>query len=305
MNSTFLTFAELASPKNHSLAVIICNTISGIYGILIILLTIAFIIVQIVRKECNIMTVYSFHLAFSILINGITFLIPDPEGNEGQKFTFSESLSCNLKALIHLASLTLTVNLLFIFYVLNYLMFVQSSLLLKQWFFVLLYGAHWLIVIVFVILYAGIEPGLNSLYNCRYKIDNWIPQLNSGYSALLIVMICVIYCLIRCTLNKSLQQMKDIDLKTNIKYTLNYFILVAILALFKIIIFIFNDNFVIKVIDRISENLIYIIVFLLFVLGMRGIKILTLVLCCKDTRSYLQQKNTLTLDEIEADNVEL
>jgi uncharacterized protein YebE (UPF0316 family) len=99
--------------------------------------------------------------------------------------------------------------------------------------------------------------------------------------------------------------MKDIDLKTNIKYTLNYFILVAILALFKIIIFIFNDSFVIKVIDRISENLIYIIVFLLFVLGMRGIKILTLVLCCKDTRSYLQQKNTLTLDEIEADNVEL
>ena len=129
--------------------------------------------------------------------------------------------------------------------------------------------------------------------------------MNSVYSALLIILICVIYCLIRCALNKSLQQIKDVNLKTNIQYTLKYFILVAVLALLKIIIFICNESFAIKVIDRLFENLIFTLIFLLFVLGIRGMRIITLLLCCKDVANFLNQKNTLTFDEVEGDNWEL
>lgn len=302
MNSIFLGSNSLAS--NHSpsdISVKIINIISFSYGIITILLTIIFIVINIIRKECNLMTCFTIHFAFSLVLNGVTFLMKDPPGETGDAFGFQDDLLCNIKSLLHLGSLTLTINLLFTFYLFNYLMFIQSSVLQKISFQVTLYAINWIIVGVFIFFYAQVKPELNVIYCCRYAIKAPVTFVNTGYSVVMIAAVFVFFFLIRCALYKHIQQIEDVSIKMEIQYSLKYFYIIAVLTLLKITVFLFNNSYVMKILDRIFENLIYLLLYVLIAIGIKGIRILYQAISCKkEVEDIISSKHSLSIggDEI-------
>ena len=179
---------------------------------------------------------------------------------------------CLVKALIHLGTITGTVNITFLCYFL-YLMELKTNSYCKSLSFqIVCYVLNWIIIGLFVFFYAFADIHINELACCRFKLGQPVTTANTIYSGAIIFLTFIVYFVLRCHIKSQINQLEpDTTLKTNFTTAINYFIIVVLLALIKLTSFFLNGFFFFRVADRLFENLYGLILFSLLGIGKENI----------------------------------
>ena len=258
-----------SSSSQHDNAIKFCDIISFIYAIIAFCFFIILIIITI--KQGVIITskqLLSFNIAIICVLNAITYLMPDP--NEPIDTTINKSVypSCLIKALIHVGTVTGTVNITFLCYFMYYVEIKAKRCSRSMCFQTTCYVVNWLIIGVVVLFYGFADIHINELKCCRFRLGQTITTVNTVYSAVVICLTFVLYFVLRYHIKIQINQLEpDEVVKTSFRSAINYFIIVVLLALIKLMSFFLNKYFPFRVVDRIFENLYGLILFSLLGIG--------------------------------------
>ena len=287
------TSSSLSSHMDN--AIKFCDIISFIYAIITFCFFIILIISTIKQGVRTSKQILSFNMAIICVLNAITYLMPDPDVEIGTTINKSEHPLCFIKALIHLGTVTGTVNITFLCYFMYYV-----ELKLKRYsksicFQTMCYVVNWLIIGVIVLFYGFAEIHINELKCCRFRLRQTITTVNTVYSAVVICLTFVMYFVLRYHVKTQINQLEpDEAVKTSFRNAINYFVIVVLLALIKLMSFFLNTVFPFRVVDRIFENLYGLILFSLLGIGKENIYQL---LCPRQTEvTRLTDDTIITLD---------
>ena len=248
-----------------NIAIKICDYVAIFITVISYILFIINTVIQLRTKKCSIITTFSIQLGIILLINSTSYIIPDDEG-----------VQCLIKALIHLASLTLTVNLIFIYYLSALLNIINYHQVNSFYFQFLLYFINYGITAAIIVFYSKLEPYINPLNTCRFKIEEPITYINTIYSAVMILLSCVIYCVMNHKINQIKQSIRDHkqgnDLKEKFDNSMKNFLLIMFMIVIKIGIFAFNWYFPIMVLDRLFEHVFAVVVYVVLGIGVNNLK---------------------------------
>ena len=137
------------------------------------------------------MTSFSIQLTVAPLCNCISYLLPfqNPDQNL--------SVICKIQSVTHILSFLITVNMLFIYYLLNLLMFIKPSLAISKLISGLIYSINWIILITLGIFNYLQRPIKGKLNVCRYDTGAIIPTINTFYSGFIMFATIVVFVVIR------------------------------------------------------------------------------------------------------------
>lgn len=278
----------LSSPQEeHSLWILFCDIFSISYSIMIFCLIIFMLITIIIKREFTITTTYSLHLALCVCLNAVSYILPDPEKEINKPFT--DSLSCLIKADIHLCSLTLSVNLIFIYYLIAFLLIREWSKVQSLSFQIILYLINWFTIIFFIIFYSQLPTVINPLLTCRFQVilANWITIVNSAYSIILTIITCILFIFIIRTITHTDLYSNSPILFNHINNAIKLFIVVLLILFLKVLSFTLNRYFIVRVIDRVWENICFTLVFLLLGISLKTFR----EFCCCNSSEPVASSN--------------
>jgi hypothetical protein len=224
------------------------------------------------------MIVYFIHLSLSYGLNAISFLFPIKTVNEG----------CFPQAFLHLISLTFTLNVILIYYILSYLIVIEWDKIGTFFFQFMMYLVNWITLIFFLIFFVNATTTIETLNTCRFKVkfENWITIVNTIYSFVVIIMTCYVYRLIRKKLVTIAQNPFEQKKVKNIVIGFTVILFFLIVKTISYILKICNLSLSPGIIDRIMENIMFLSCFILFGIGLTNLD----GFCCI-------KKNTITQNE--------
>lgn len=256
------------SSSHRDNAIKFCDVISIIYAFITFCFFIILIVSTIKQGVTTSKQILSFNMAVLCVLNAITYLMPDPDEPIDTTINKSEYPSCLIKALIHLGTVTGTVNITFLCYFMYYVELKAKRYSRSMCFQTMCYVVNWLIIGVIVLFYGFAEIHINELKCCRFKLGQTITTVNTVYSAVVICLTFVLYFVLRYHVKAQINQLEpDEMVKTSFRNAINYFVIVVLLALIKLMSFFLNKYFPFRVVDRIFENLYGLILFSLLGIG--------------------------------------
>lgn len=283
------------STSEHPIATKSCDIISTIYAVIMFILFIILVIITIKQRTFTVKQVFSFNLGIVCVINAISFLMPDPELSANENLIDkSNNPMCLVKALFHVGTIIGSVNITFLCYFL-FLVEISNKMFWERCCFqTICYIVNWIIIGLFIVFFAFYDLELNKLECCRFQLGQAAPTTSIVYSAVLIVLTFIEYFLLRYKVKQIISKPQfDEIARTRFKNALNYFIIVVLLTLFKLISFCLKQfNFIgLEVADRIIEHLYGIAFFVLFGIGTENIYLLI----CPKKNKKVTAEDTLSL----------
>ena len=280
--------------SQREIAIKCCDVISAIYAIITFCFFIILIICTIKQRVYVSRQLLSFNMAIICILNGVTYLIPDPDEPINTDIDKSKYPLCLIKALIHLGTITGTVNITFLCYFMYFIEVKAKHCSKSICFQVMCYVLNWVIIGVFVFLYAFADIHINELACCRFKLGQPVTTANTIYSGVVILLTFIMYFVLRYYVKLKISQLEpDEMLKTSFRNAINYFIIVVLLALIKLASFFLNRYFPFRVIDRIFENIYGLILFSLVGIGKENIHLL---MCPPKEINKLTENSIKSLD---------
>ena len=242
-----------------------------IFSLIISIIQIPFIILTIIlfisNKKKSLMTSFSIQLTVAPLCNCISYLLPfqNPDQNL--------SVICKIQSVTHILSFLITVNMLFIYYLLNLLMFIKPSLAISKLISGLIYSINWIILITLGIFNYLQRPIKGKLNVCRYDTGAIIPTINTFYSGFIMFATIVVFVVIQinvCIRIKDSLEEREIEAYKMIRY---YFVFIIFMVLVKVLSYFLKEGKgadAFYLIDRVWENLTSLLLMLTLVIGKKG-----------------------------------
>ena len=246
-----------------------CKLFSQIISALCMPFLLLAIILFFHRRRTNHMVLFSLQFSFACFLNAVNYLLPyeEPENKE------SVSVMCRIQSLIHILSLLLTLNMLFIYYLLNFMIFDYTKLALSRSTHRIIYIINWLLMIGFTILNLMDPPNKTRLKYCRYDKEATCRKINTIYSIVLIVVITILFILIQCKVTQKIRVEDNENLLGNLKNIRWFFLFIISMILVKVFSYFFKEghrqNFMF-VMDRICENVTNFLLIIFVIIGKKG-----------------------------------
>ena len=248
------------------------KTFCYIFSLIISIIQIPFIILTIIlfisNKKKSLMTSFSIQLTVAPLCNCLSYLLPYQAPTEKDS-----TIICRIQAVTHILSFLITANMLFIYYLLNLLMFIKPSLAISKIISGLIYLINWIILITLGIFNYLQHPVKGKLDVCRYNTKALMPTINTFYSGFIMFATFVAFIAIQINVGiriKGSLQEKEIEAYKMIRY---YFIFIIFMALVKALSYFLKEGKAADafyLIDRVWENLTSLLLMLTLVIGKKG-----------------------------------
>ena len=270
-----------------------CRYFSFIYSIVIFCLIIVKIIFTFKTKmRTTIFSLHIIHLIIGIILNVVSYLIEFISENTG-------NIPCKASAICHISSLNLLINMLFIFYLISLLSIKTSRYAKKISFHIGIYVINWIIIGLFICFYLLDQPKKNILEICRYRIDFTdkiqIADLNTIYSFVMLIAICICFFRLNCKLKKfngssiSQNSSKQVD-----KIIETFITIIVVLSLQFLALFFHFFKGIGKigasVVERMLENIGFVFVMVFLVLSRKELK---QYFCCYKEKSIENKSDIL------------
>lgn len=243
-----------------------------IFSLIISIIQIPFIILTIIlfisNKKKSLMTSFSIQLTVAPLCNCISYLLPFQNPKENPT-----SIICKIQSVTHILSFLITVNMLFIYYLLNLLMFMKPSLAISKLIGGLMYSINWIILITLGIFNYLQQPIKGKLDVCRYDTGAIIPMINTFYSGFIMFATVAVFVVIQinvCIRIKGSLEEREIEAYKMIRY---YFVFIIFMVLVKVLSYFLKEGKgadAFYLIDRVWENLTSLLLMLTLVIGKKG-----------------------------------
>ena len=267
-----------------------CKLFSQIISILCMPFLLIAIILFFYRRRKNHMVLFSLQFSFACFLNAVNYLLPYDEPASPD----TASWICRIQSLLHILSLLLTLNMLFIYYLLNFLIFDYTKVALSRTTHRIIYLINWLFMIGFTVLNLWGRPNKSRLEYCRYDSDEVCRTINTIYSIIIIVLITVFFVLIQCKVTQKIRVEDNELLLGNLKNIRWFFLFIISMILIKVFSYFFKEtqdqkNFMF-VLDRICENVTNFLLILFVIIGKKGFVDFGNIIKCKTENGMNESK---------------
>lgn len=265
--------------------------------ICIIILFLAFISFY-YRYKASQMISFPVQLSIALLLNITAYLLPYNKPITYTDGTKEITIICRIQALCHYLSIVLTLNMLLIFYLLNYIIFINLNTTSSKKLRIFLYVVNWIIMCIFLLIGLPEEPFPTRLDYCRYNTSYLGPIVSACYSVLIIVCLIILFILIQCKVQQSIDYygiQEAIDLLKQVRL---YFACIMSFLILKIVSFFVKEGKrknAIFVVDRLIENITTFFLSII-VCGKKGQTIICKLCRCK--KKQIDQENKCQMSDV-------
>lgn len=250
-----------------------------------------------------------FQLSISCTFNCISYFFPyhQPPLKETGITNKDIHILCKLQALFHVISLLFSVNLLFIYYLLNYIVLTKYNLATSKTFRHKIYISNLVIIFIFIIINVINLPCPTRLEVCRYYSDEIVFKIDEIYSLAIMVMITFLFILIEFKVEEQMKIVNDNMLIENLKNARRFFWLIAIMVVIKTVSFFVKEEKKINwifAIDRVCENLSVMSILIFVAIGKQGFVECYKLFTCSSKNNQIDEKSVSTLVEEEKEETQ-
>ena len=233
------------------------------------------------------MTAYYFNFGIAILIHSISFLIPKQlsryESLEND-MPISDALPLSI-GIIHVTSLTVGINLIFIYFLFFFCITEQKPILNSKYFNSLVYIICWISAIIYIPFYVSCPIYINKLNSYRFKGWEPIHIINFIHVGLLLCGSLVLFGISCYRISAIISYYETQKNKEMFAKAKKFFVVVIVIVIIKLLSFYWKFWLILLVFDRVWEHCTFIFIYVILLVKQNQIKYIKMYCCCKKEQS--------------------